>query len=166
MEANIGTQFHPAVAKAFIALQRGQDPYSALTAEEQEELRSAAAPHHVPHLPGAGDLRERPELLALGGLVAALAGVGLDQPMLAVGGVVLAATGIVVRTWARYRSARVRRGLAAVLSAGERTQVFSRLAETLHRRAAPSGSGSSTGRRTASAARSSWREARLRPSGR
>jgi hypothetical protein len=132
IEANIATQFHPAVAKAFIALQRGQDPYSPLTPEEQEELRSAAAPHHVPHLPGAGDLRERPELLALGGLVAALAGVGLDQPMVAVGGTVLAATGIVVRSWARYRSARVRRGLAAVLSAGERTQVFSRLAETLH----------------------------------
>jgi HD domain-containing protein/transketolase-like protein len=132
IEANIGSQFHPAVAKAFIAVQRGQDPYSALTAEEQEELRSAAAPHHAPHLPGAGDLRERPELLALCGLVAALAGVGIDQPLLAVGGVVLAATGIVVRAWARYRSGRVRRGLAAVLSAGERTQVFSRLAETLH----------------------------------
>src|SRR3954454_371541 len=132
IEATMGTQFHPAVAKAFIALQRGQDPYSALTPEEQEELRSAAAPHHVPHLPGAGDLRERPELLALGGLVAAVAGVGLDQPMVAVGGTVLAATGIVVRTWARYRSARVRRGLAAVLSAGERTRVFSRLSETLH----------------------------------
>src|SRR4029078_10466124 len=82
IEANIGTQFHPAVAKAFIALQRGQDPYSALTVEEQEELRSAAAPHYVPHLPGAGDLRERPELLALGGLVARLAGGGLDQPLL------------------------------------------------------------------------------------
>jgi hypothetical protein len=132
IEANIGTQFHPAVAKAFIALQRGQDPYSELSAEEQEELRSAAAPHHVPHLPGAGDLRERPELLALGGLVAALAGVGLDQPLLGVGGGILAATGIVLRTWARYRSGRTRRSLSSVLAAGERTQVFSRLAETLH----------------------------------
>jgi Transketolase, C-terminal domain len=58
--------------------------------------------------------------------------VGLDQPLLGISGGILAATGIVLRAWARYRSGRIRRGLAAVLSAGERPQIFSRLGETLH----------------------------------
>jgi len=132
IEANIGTQFHPAVAKAFVAVQRGQDPYAGLTREEQEELRGAAAPHHAPQLPGAGDLRERPELLALGGLVAALAGFGVGQPLLAAAGGVLAATGIVLRGLARHRSRRVRKALGAVLSAEERATVFSQLADVLH----------------------------------
>jgi len=132
IEANIGTQFHPAVAKAFVAVQRGRDPYSTLTAVEQDELRGAAAPHHVPQLPGAGDLRERPELLALGGLVVALAGVGLGQAWLAAAGGTLAAIGLILRGWARYRAGRVRRSVAAVLSGDERGGVFSRLADLLH----------------------------------
>ena len=47
LERNIGTQFHPAVAKAFIAVQRGQKPYDVLTPEEERELRGAAAPRRV-----------------------------------------------------------------------------------------------------------------------
>jgi HD-GYP domain-containing protein (c-di-GMP phosphodiesterase class II) len=132
IEANIGTQFHPAVAKAFVAVQRGQDPYSMLTAQEQEELRSAAAPHHAPQLPGAGNLRERPELLVLGGLVVALAAVGLDQVWLVTAGVALACAGLLLRTCSRYRSGRVRRALGTVLAAGDREAVFPRLAELLH----------------------------------
>src|SRR5207253_4869818 len=31
IERHIGSQFHPAVAKAFVAVQRGLEPYSALT---------------------------------------------------------------------------------------------------------------------------------------
>ena len=33
IERHIGSQFHPAVAKAFVAVQRGLEPYSALTSE-------------------------------------------------------------------------------------------------------------------------------------
>jgi HD-GYP domain-containing protein (c-di-GMP phosphodiesterase class II) len=132
IEANIGRQFHPAVAKAFIAVQRGQDPYAALTPEEQEELRSAAAPHRVPELPGARDLKERPELVALGGLAAALVGVGVDQLLLAYAGAALACAGILMRGWVRYRSRRLRRALAAVLASNEREAVFARIADTLH----------------------------------
>ena len=54
IERNIGTQFHPAVAKAFVALQRGQDPYANLNPEEQAQLRGAAAPYRVPQIHGAG----------------------------------------------------------------------------------------------------------------
>ena len=79
IERNIGTQFHPTVAKAFVALQRGQDPFSALTAEEREEIRGASTPYRVPDIRGARRLRERPELVALAGVIGALGGVGLDQ---------------------------------------------------------------------------------------
>ena len=79
IERNIGTQFHPTVAKAFVALQRGEDPFSVLTPEEREEIRGASTPYRVPDIRGARRLRERPELVALAGVIAALGGVGLDQ---------------------------------------------------------------------------------------
>ena len=81
IERNIGTQFHPTVAKAFVALQRGQDPFSALTAEEREEIRSASTPYRIPEIRGARRLRERPDLVALAGVIGALGGVGLDQAL-------------------------------------------------------------------------------------
>jgi HD-GYP domain-containing protein (c-di-GMP phosphodiesterase class II) len=131
IERNVGTQFHPAVAKAFVAVQRGQDPYVALTADEQEELRSSAAPYRVPDLRGARDLKERPDLVALGGVVGALAGVGLDQPWLAVAGGIVSCTGVVLHLWGRFLAERLRRALAAALVANERAVVFERLGNVL-----------------------------------
>jgi HD-GYP domain-containing protein (c-di-GMP phosphodiesterase class II) len=110
IERNIGTQFHPAVAKAFIAVQRGMNPYDALSHEEEQLLRGAAAPHRVSALPGMHDLKERPELVALCGLVAVLVGIGLHQPLVAVVGALGTATGLVIHTWVRLRSNRLRRG--------------------------------------------------------
>jgi len=128
---NVGTQFHPAVAKAFIAVQRGLDPYSALSAEEQEELRGSAAPTKLPVLPGAFDVREQPELAALGGLIAALAGVGLGANWLIAAGSVLLCGGLVLRATVRLRSARLRSKISATLADGTRDQVFERLASVL-----------------------------------
>src|SRR6266581_4481301 len=81
IERHAGTQFHPAVAKAFVAVQRGVDPATVLSAEELSELRGASTPYRIP-LAGVGDIKERPELLALGGVVLALAGLGFDQTWL------------------------------------------------------------------------------------
>jgi len=76
IEAGLGTQFHPAVGRAFVAVQRGQDPLKVLSAAELAELR---------HLRDRGPrstrspvraLLERPELVALGGTAAALIGYG------------------------------------------------------------------------------------------
>jgi HD-GYP domain-containing protein (c-di-GMP phosphodiesterase class II) len=131
IEQNIGTQFHPAVAKAFIAVQRGQDPYSALTPDERDELRNAATPHRLPSVPGARDLKERPELVALGGLVVVLGGVGLGQPSIAVAGGIVAATGLFLRAWVRLRATRLRAAIAASLAGDERAVVFGRLADRL-----------------------------------
>lgn len=131
IERNIGTQFHPAVAKAFVALQRGQDPFADLTSEEREEISGSATPYRVPEIRGARDLKERPELIALAGVIGALGGVGLNQAWLVVAGVAATAVGLVLQAWVRFRSNRLARALAAALAAGERDRVFEELADVL-----------------------------------
>jgi HD-GYP domain-containing protein (c-di-GMP phosphodiesterase class II) len=127
IERNIGTQFHPLVAKAFIALQRGEDPFAALTPEERDAIRGAATPYRVPDIRGARRLRERPELVALGGVIAALGGVGLDQLWLAGAGIVVAVAGFVLQVWVRMRANRLASALASALAAGDRPRVFEAL---------------------------------------
>jgi len=131
IERNIGTQFHPAVAKAFVALQRGHDPFAALTPEEQEELRGAAAPYRVPEIRGAGGLRERPDLVALGGVVTALAGIGLHQPFLAAAGGAVACVGVILHLRARFLAGRLRRAVATALAPDQREVAFERLGDVL-----------------------------------
>jgi len=131
IERNIGTQFHPAVAKAFVAFQRGQDPFANLTPEEREEISGSATPYRVPEIRGARDLKERPELIALAGVIGALAGVGLEQAWLVVAGVAATAVGLLLQAWVRLRSNRLARALAAALAAGERDRVFGELADVL-----------------------------------
>jgi hypothetical protein len=131
IERNIGTQFHPAVAKAFVALQRGHDPFAALTPEEQEELRGAAAPYRVPEIRGAGGLKERPDLVALGGVVTALAGIGLHQPFLAAAGGAVACVGVILHLRARFLAGRLRRAVATALAPDEREVAFERFGDVL-----------------------------------
>jgi HD-GYP domain-containing protein (c-di-GMP phosphodiesterase class II) len=131
IERNIGTQFHPTVAKAFVALQRGQDPFSVLTAEEREEIRGASTPYRVPDIRGARRLRERPELVALAGVIAALGGVGLNQLWLVGAGVAAAVSGFALQVWMRLRANRLARALADALAAGERPRVFEALEHLL-----------------------------------
>ena len=131
LERNIGTQFHPAVAKAFIAVQRGQKPYDVLTPEEERELRGAAAPRRVSAPAGARDLKERPDLVALGGLICVLGGVGLGQPLVAVAGGVVTCVGLVIHGWVRLRSNRLRRAVAASVAADDRKLVFASLSRVL-----------------------------------
>jgi HD-GYP domain-containing protein (c-di-GMP phosphodiesterase class II) len=131
IERNAGTQFHPAVAKAFVAVQRGQEPYSTLTPDEQDELRGAAAPYRVPVIPGTRDLKDQPELAAFGGLIAALAGIGLGQNWLIGAGIAVAGAGALLRATIRFRAERLRSAIAAALAAGLRADVFDRLASVL-----------------------------------
>jgi len=131
IERNAGTQFHPAVAKAFVAVQRGQEPYSTLTPDEQDELRGAAAPYRVPVIPGTRDLKDQPELAAFGGLIAALAGIGLGQDWLIGAGIAVAGAGALLRATIRFRAERLRSAIAAALAMGSRADVFDRLASVL-----------------------------------
>jgi putative nucleotidyltransferase with HDIG domain len=133
IERNAGTQFHPAVAKAFVAVQRGQDPTAVLSAEELAEIRGASEPYRV-GLTGLTDVKERPELLALGGVVLALAGLGFDQDWLAVTGIGAAIAGLGLRTLVRLRAERASAAVQRALGTGEqRGRVFARLGDTVSR---------------------------------
>jgi HD-GYP domain-containing protein (c-di-GMP phosphodiesterase class II) len=131
IESNAGTQFHPAVAKAFVAVQRGIDPTSVLAPAELQELRRASAPYRL-HVVGVGDLKERPELLALGGVVLGLAGLGFDQTWLTVAGGGVAVLGLVLRALVQIRAGRAGAALQRALGAhGERTEIFRRVVEAM-----------------------------------
>ena len=80
IEAGSGTQFHPLVARAFVALQRGEDPLKALSQSELRELRRAA---HARWRPLGHSLRLRPEAAVGGAVIGALCAFGLGVPLLA-----------------------------------------------------------------------------------
>jgi len=133
VERNVGTQFHPAVAKAFVAVQRGIDPVTVLSAEELDEIRGASAPYRL-GLAGPAELKERPELIALGGVVLALAGLGLGQNWLGASGVGVAVAGLALRALVRIRAERARAALHRALDTGyDRARVFERLAVAVWR---------------------------------
>ena len=133
VERHAGTQFHPTVAKAFVAVQRGADPATVLSAAELTELRGATAPYKI-GLGGPGELKERPELVALGGVVVALAGLGFAQDWLAASGAGIAVAGLALRALVRLRAERAAAALHRALGTGEeRDRIFVRLAETVAR---------------------------------
>ena len=131
IERNAGTQFHPAVAKAFVAVQRGLDPLIVLTREELAEIRGASTPYRIP-LVGVGELKERPELLALGGVVLALAGLGFDQTWLTASGGGVALAGLALRIVVQFRAGRAAASVHRALAAGnERREVFQGVAAAM-----------------------------------
>jgi len=131
IERNAGTQFHPTVARAFVAVQRGVDPSTVLSAAELDELRGASTQYMI-GLAGPGELKERPELLAFGGVVVALAGLAFAQSWLAVAGGVIALMGLALRALMQVRAERVAAALHRALGTGEeREHAFARLADTV-----------------------------------
>ena len=131
IERNAGTQFHPTVARAFVAVQRGVDPSTVLSAAELDELRGASTQYMI-GLAGPGELKERPELLAFGGVVVALAGLGFAQSGLAVAGGIIAFMGLALRALMQVRAERVAAALHRALGTGEeREHAFARLADTV-----------------------------------
>jgi HD-GYP domain-containing protein (c-di-GMP phosphodiesterase class II) len=133
IERNAGTQFHPAVARAFVAVQRGIDPLTVLSADELEQIRGASAPYRI-RIAGPTELKERPELLALGGIALALAGLGLAQGWLAASGAGLAVAGLTLRALVGLRAERVAAAVHRALGpAVDRNEVFARLVDTIAR---------------------------------
>jgi putative nucleotidyltransferase with HDIG domain len=133
IERNMGSQFHPVVAKAFVAVERGLDLQEVLTPDELAQIRGASASTRLGVVPGGRDLKERPELLALGGVVLALVGLGFDQRWLAVAGSVVAGAGVVLHALARARSERLTDSLRRALHAPSRPALFDELVDGLDR---------------------------------
>jgi HD-GYP domain-containing protein (c-di-GMP phosphodiesterase class II) len=133
IERNIGTQFHPLVATAFVAVERGLDPEDVLTPDELAQIRGSSASTRLGVIPGGRDLKERPELLALGGVVLALVGLGFDQQWVAVAGAVVAAAGVALRALVRARSGRLTDSLRRALGAPTRPALFKDLVDGLGR---------------------------------
>lgn len=126
IERNAGTQFHPGVAKAFVAQQRGEDPVAALEPAEYLELRRLAvrAPHRrrLPTL--------RPELLPASALAVGLTGAGFGHPEAVVGGVVLAGAAIAAQSIHTRRVRRLSESIVRPLG-GSPADSFEALAGTL-----------------------------------
>jgi putative nucleotidyltransferase with HDIG domain len=134
IERNSGTQFHPTVAKAFVAVLRGEDPKSVLTASELTELRDAVVPYRLPVIPGARDLRDRPELIALGGVTLALVAAAFSQVQIAAAGAVAGAAGLLLYVVRRVRVGRLSDALLEAIGHGAgRDQAFDALAGVLER---------------------------------
>jgi HD-GYP domain-containing protein (c-di-GMP phosphodiesterase class II) len=121
IETNAGTQFHPAIAKAFVAVQRGERPADVLSAEELSEITGASAP--VPIRASSARGRLRPELAVALGVAGALLGVGIELDELLVGGAAVAAAGGALWAVGRLRAARLHRRLDEALAVRGQGQV-------------------------------------------
>ena len=128
IEDKAGTQFHPVVARAFAAVQRGESPSDVLSDEELASVRGAPAGAARPRPPVRG-LRQRPELLVLVGVLIALVGVGVELIELSILGAVVALVGIPFWAVNRLRAARLGKALEEALEpSGSRRLLFSLLA--------------------------------------
>jgi HD-GYP domain-containing protein (c-di-GMP phosphodiesterase class II) len=134
IERSSGTQFHPAIARAFVAVQRGREPASVLSPKELSQLRDAALRHRLPAVPGARDVRERPELLALLGVVVALVGAGLERHEVLAAGAAIAGLGLALYGLGRFRAGRLAKKLRSLCAEEyDRLALFEFLAERLER---------------------------------
>src|SRR6266513_5952678 len=128
IERNSGTQLHPTVARAFVALERGHDATALLTADELAQLRDAAIPYRLPVIPGARDLRDRPELIAIAGVTLALVAAAFDQLELVFAGAAAGLFGLLLYVRRRTRVAQLTQALLdAAGNAQSRETAFDQL---------------------------------------
>jgi hypothetical protein len=128
IEQNAGSQFHPGIARAFVALQRGQRPADVLRAEDVASIREASAPAAA--RPSLRRLGQRPELLALLGVAVSLVGLGISIVEVALAGAGVSALGLVVWCFSRLRARRLGRRIDAALErSGDRSALFFALTE-------------------------------------
>jgi HD-GYP domain-containing protein (c-di-GMP phosphodiesterase class II) len=131
IEAGSGTQFHPVIARAFIAVQQGLDPTSVVRAEELSAIRDASALPHAPSGEGV-DVLGRPDLIALAGGGVLLVGLGVDLAFLTAVGAVVALVGLKVWHGTRKRAARLTAALEEAWNApGDHAHIFGRLVDSI-----------------------------------
>ena len=133
IESGSGTQFHPVIARAFIAVQRGQDPTAVIRAEELGSIRDASA-LPPPSARGAVDIFARPDLIALAGGGVLLVGLGLGHGFVTAIGAVVAIVGLKVWHRTRKRVSQLTFALEETWSvAGDQAQIFGRFADSIER---------------------------------
>ncbi len=132
LERNAGTQFHPAVAKAFSALQRGIDPRTVLTVAERSELRRMSPLHATALLDKLLARARDPQLVAIAAVVAGLFAVAATVWPAAVAAAALAVGALAVNAADRRRGRRLAGELTAFArsAAGPET-VFATIAGRL-----------------------------------
>jgi HD-GYP domain-containing protein (c-di-GMP phosphodiesterase class II) len=133
IERASGSQFHPVVAAAFVAVRRGVHPATVLAPEDLEALRDASVPHRS-RLPDRGELRRRPELIALAGGVALLVGLGTRLVEVAAAGLVAFLGGVAL--WGSRELLTRRLGKAldhAMEVGGDRNLVFEHVDDAVTR---------------------------------
>jgi putative nucleotidyltransferase with HDIG domain len=114
IEAGSGTQFHPLVAKAFVALQRGQDPLEVLSPTELRELRRFARKGARRHL--GQTLTLGPEAVVGGAVIGALSAFGLGAPLLALPILALGLAALALDQLERFRARRLAARIRAALA--------------------------------------------------
>jgi hypothetical protein len=116
IEEGAGTQFHPLVARAFVAAQRGEELTSVLTAEQLRELRRVSvAPQRTAPLNAAARV-DLAGVLAVGGIVGTLLCVGVGWSLEALAGLVVAGTGLGLRVVEELRTRRLTEALRRALA--------------------------------------------------
>jgi HD-GYP domain-containing protein (c-di-GMP phosphodiesterase class II) len=129
IEKYAGKQFHPLIAKAFVAVQRGERLVDALSADELESIREAPAGPSRSR-PKLRELRQRPESLVLVGSAATLVGLGTALVELAVVGAGAALVGAGFSSSSRLRAARLGRAIdGALANTANRATLFSGVAD-------------------------------------
>ena len=127
IERNAGTQFHPAVAKAFVAQRRGENPVGALSPEEYLELRrltvSGSPRRRLPAF--------RPELLPTLALALGLAVAGFGHIEAIPAGAAVAAVAVGAQRLERRRAQRLAERIRGALGRSSTTS-FERLVQALH----------------------------------
>jgi putative nucleotidyltransferase with HDIG domain len=142
IERNSGTQFHPTVARAFVALERGHKATALLTADELAQLRDAAIPYRLPVIPGARDLRDRPELIAIAGVTLALVAAAFSQLELVYIGCAVGVVGLLLYVRRRTRVARLTQAMLDALGRGQsRETSFDEVTSVLERACGATWSG-------------------------
>jgi len=116
LERGAGTQFHPTIAKAFVAIERGEDVMMAMTPAELGELRRLSLSESRGR--GRSRLREvKTTTIILSGVAASLVALALESLPLAVAAAMFTGVGCFLRVQMRRNGERLVRALVDV--AGE-----------------------------------------------
>jgi putative nucleotidyltransferase with HDIG domain len=135
IERGAGTQFHPAVAKAFVARQRGVDPLSVLTRAEREELEHAGRGTGSP-ISELGAFIRQPIALPVGGAIAAVAGVGLGSVAIVAAGTAAFVCAAGARGLQVLRARGLARRLSSAAAAASPSSALDAIARVLDEEAA------------------------------